>query len=171
MTDFPVALIVAVADNQVIGHMNALPWHLPADLAHFKRQTMGKPILMGRKTFESIGRPLPGRTNIVITRDESYTAEGVRVVNSLDEAISLAEDIALIDGAEQLVVSGGAQIYEAALEQAERIYFTRVHTNPFGDAYFPELDGVRWQETARESHDAEGDQPAYTFLEYTRTSA
>ena len=171
MNDFPVALIVAAADNGVIGRNNALPWDLPADLAHFKRQTMGKPILMGRKTFESIGRPLPGRTNIVITRDESYAAEGVRVVHSLEDAISLAEDIALIDGAEELVVIGGAEIYEASLALAQRIYLTRVHASPMGDAYFPDLDGARWQVTARESHDAEGDKPAYTFLEYTRTDA
>ena len=153
MTDYPVALLVAAADNQVIGRNNALPWDLPADLAHFKRQTMGKPILMGRKTFESIGRPLPG------------------VVHSREDAMTLADDIALIDGAEELVAICGAQIYEAALAQAERIYLTRVHASPTGDAYFPDLDAARWQETARESHDAEGTKPAYTFLEYTRTDA
>ncbi|MEM1402025.1 MAG: dihydrofolate reductase [Pseudomonadota bacterium] len=171
MTDFPVALIVAVADNQVIGHRNALPWHLPQDLAHFKRQTLGKPILMGRKTFESIGRPLPGRSNIVITRDRDFESEGIRVVHSLEDAIALAEDIALIDGAEELVVIGGAQIYNDALELAQRIYLTRVHVSPVGDAYFPELGEGQWREVMHDFHAQEGDKPAHTFLEYTRADA
>ncbi|MFK8040959.1 dihydrofolate reductase [Congregibacter sp.] len=168
MSDFPIALIVAAADNGVIGRDNALPWHLPGDLAHFKRTTMGKPILMGRLTYESIGRPLPGRTNIVISRDAGYAAEGVRCVGSLEEAIELAENIALIDGSDELMVIGGAQIYALALPSATRIYLTRVHLEPQGDAFLQGIDWSDWEEVARQENAAEGDVPAHTFLEYTR---
>ena len=120
------SLIVAAARNGVIGRNNALPWHLPEDLKYFKQVTMGKPILMGRKTFESIGRALPGRSNLVITRNGEWQAEGVQVVRSLEAALSLAEDIALIDGVDELMVIGGAQIYAEALPRAERIYLTEV---------------------------------------------
>ena len=125
MTGLPIALVVAAADNDVIGRNNALPWDLPADLAHFRRVTMGKPILMGRKTFESIGRPLPGRSNIVISRDPDFSADGVRVVDSVDAALELAEHIALIDGSDELMVIGGAQIYALTLPRAQRLYVTR----------------------------------------------
>ncbi|WOJ97558.1 dihydrofolate reductase [Congregibacter brevis] len=168
MSDFPIALIVAAADNDVIGRDNALPWDLPGDLAHFKRTTMGKPILMGRLTYESIGRPLPGRTNIVISRDSSYVAEGVRCVGSLQEAIELANNIALIDGSDELMVIGGAQIYALALPSASRIYLTRVHLEPEGDAFLRGIDWSDWEEVARQELSAEGDVPAHTFLEYTR---
>lgn len=168
MSALPVALIVAAADNGIIGRDNALPWNLPADLAHFRRQTLGKPILMGRLTFESIGRPLPGRTNIVITRNPVYRAEGIKVVPSLAAALELAEDVALIDGAEELMVIGGAQIYDLALPQAQRIYMTRVHIEPAGDAHLPSIDWDDWTETTRARHDADGEHPAYSFLEYTR---
>ena len=123
------SVIVAAARNGVIGRNNALPWHLPEDLRYFKRVTMGKPIVMGRKTWESIGRPLPGRTNIVITRRPDYAAEGARVVGSLEEALSLAEDIALIDGSNELLVIGGAEIYKAALPLASRLYLTEVQAD------------------------------------------
>lgn len=168
MSDLPLALIVAAADNDVIGRNNALPWDLPADLQHFKRKTLGKPILMGRKTFESIGRPLPGRTNIVITGNRDYFADGVRVVYSLESAIALAEDVALIDGSEELVVIGGEQIYRMALPIAQRVYLTRVHAKPDGDAWFPSLASEEWREVAREPHPAAGHAPAHTFLEYER---
>ena len=168
MSDLPLALIVAAADNNVIGRNNALPWHLPADLQHFKRKTLGKPILMGRKTFESIGRPLPGRSNIVISSNRDFFADGVRVVYSLDSAIELAEDIAFIDGSEELVVIGGEQIYRLALPLVQRLYLTRVHVSPDGDALFPPLDADVWREVAREPHSAHGDSPAHTFLEYER---
>ncbi|GAB5412743.1 MAG: dihydrofolate reductase [Congregibacter sp.] len=164
----PIALIVAAADNDVIGRNNALPWDLPADLAHFKRLTMGKPILMGRKTFESIGRPLPGRSNIVITRDPQYTAAGVQVVHSVDEALSLAEDIALIDGAEELMVIGGAEIYRLAMPAATRLYLTRVHAQPQGDAFLPSIDWSLWEELSRDVQAGSEAQPAHTFLAYRR---
>jgi dihydrofolate reductase len=167
----PVAAIVAAADNDVIGRNNALPWDLPADLAHFRRVTMGKPILMGRRTFESIGRPLPGRTNIVISRDPNYAAAGVRVVSSVEAALALAEDIALIDGSDELVVIGGAEIYALAMPAVTRLYLTRVHLAPAGDAYLPPVVWTEWDEVERESLAAEGDHPACTFLTYTRRRA
>jgi dihydrofolate reductase len=170
MSDLPVALIVAAADNDVIGRNNALPWDLPEDLRHFRRVTMGKPILMGRLTFESIGRPLPGRTNIVISRDPAYVAEGVRCVSSLEEALKLARDIAVIDGSDELMVIGGAQIYALALPIARRLYLTRVHTRPQGDAQLPSIDWSEWREVARDEKPAEGAYPAHTFLDYTRLS-
>jgi dihydrofolate reductase len=166
--EFPIALIVAAADNDVIGRDNALPWDLPADLAHFKRTTMGKPILMGRLTYESIGRPLPGRTNIVISRDPDYSAEGVRCVQSLEEAIELAQDIARTDGGSELMVIGGAQIYALALPMASRIYLTRVHAEPAGDAFLHGIDWKDWEEVARQENPTQGAVPAYAFLEYTR---
>ena len=164
----PIAAIVAAADNDVIGHNNALPWNLPADLAHFKRTTMGKPILMGRRTFESIGRPLPGRTNIVLTRDSSFGAEGARIVHSLEAAFDLAETTALIDGSDELVVIGGAEIYALALPKVVRLYLTRVHSTPPGDAYLPHLDWTDWKEVDRKHLESSNDHPGCTFLTYTR---
>lgn len=163
------SVIVAAARNGVIGRNNALPWHLPEDLRYFKRVTMGKPIVMGRKTWESIGRPLPGRTNIVITRRPDYAAEGARVVGSLEEALSLAEDIALIDGTDELLVIGGAEIYRAALPLASRLYLTEVHADVPGDAYLPEVDWAQWREVSRESFAASETNPYdYSFVVYER---
>lgn len=163
------AIIVAAAENGVIGRNNALPWHLPGDLQYFKRVTMGKPIVMGRKTFESIGRPLPGRTNVVISRDPEYSAEGVRVVGSLDTALRMAQDIALIDGAEELVVIGGAEIYRDALPLARRLYLTEVHAVIDGDAHLPDIDWGHWREIRRERHAAEGNNPYdYSFVVFER---
>jgi dihydrofolate reductase len=163
------AVIVAAAENGVIGRNNALPWHLPQDLRYFKRVTMGKPIVMGRKTFESIGRPLPGRTNIVITRNPDFTAQGVRVVASLDEALRLAGDIALIDGARELVVIGGAEIYKASIPLAGRLYITEVHATVQGDAFLPEIDWSQWREIGREHHVASDANPYdYSLVIYDR---
>ncbi len=163
------AVIVAAAENGVIGRNNALPWHLPQDLRYFKRVTMGKPIVMGRKTFESIGRPLPGRTNIVITRNPDFTAEGVRVVASLDEALRLAGDIARIDGAQELVVIGGVEIYKASIPRADRLYITEVHASVKGDAFLPEIDWEHWREVGREHHGASDANPyEYSFVVYNR---
>ncbi|MES3007902.1 MAG: type 3 dihydrofolate reductase [Pseudomonadota bacterium] len=159
------ALIWAMSRNRVIGRNNALPWHLSEDLRYFKRVTLGKPIIMGRKTWESIGRPLPGRTNIVITRDQSFQAAGVRVVHSLDAALSLAEHIGVIEGADEVVVIGGAEIYALALPKAQRLYLTEVHAEVDGDARFPEFDLSQWQELAREDFSAEGPNPyPYSFI-------
>ena len=163
------AVIVAAAENGVIGRNNTLPWHLPEDLRYFKRVTMGKPIVMGRKTFESIGRPLPGRTNIVITRNRAYLAAGIKVVSSLDEALSLAGDIALIDGVEELVVIGGAEIYRTAIPRADRLYITEVHAEVEGDALLPDIDWENWLEVGRERHAAGDTNPHdYSFVTYNR---
>lgn len=168
ITATPVALIVAVARNGVIGRDNTLPWRLPADLKHFKATTLGKPIVMGRKTFESLGKPLPGRTNIVITRDENFVAEGAVVVHSLDEALQAADAVAQRDGATEIMVIGGAEIYRQALPLAQTIHYTRVLLEVDGDAYFPELDATQWNCTNRRHFVAEGEVPAYEFLRYER---
>ncbi|MBB1488251.1 dihydrofolate reductase [Oceanospirillum sediminis] len=152
----PIALIWAMAENRVIGIDNKLPWYLPKDLQFFKRCTMGKPVIMGRKTHESIGRPLPGRTNIIVTRDTGYQAEGCRVVHSLAEAFELADQSCLIDGAEEIIVMGGAEIYQQALPYASKLYITRVHADVEGDAWFPEHNLTGWQEVFHEHCQAEG---------------
>jgi dihydrofolate reductase len=163
------AIIVAAAENGVIGKNNALPWRIPADMRYFKQTTMGKPIVMGRKTFESIGKPLPGRTNIVITRNSAFVAEGIKVVSSLDEALKLAEDIAVADGAEELVVIGGAEIYRSAMPRADRLYLTEVHASVEGDALLPEIDWAHWREVGRERHQAESPgEHDFSFVRYER---
>ncbi len=141
-----IALIAALDRNGLIGRDNDLPWRLPADLQHFKRMTMGKPILMGRLTWESLGRPLPGRHNIVLTRDQDYQAEGATVVDSTDAALAAAGE------AEEAMVIGGAAFYRAMLPHAERLYLTRIDAEFDGDAWFPEFDPAAWRETARETH-------------------
>ena len=133
-----ISLIAAMDRNRLIGNRNQLPWHLPADLAHFKKITLNKPILMGRKTYESIGRPLPGRQNIVLTHNRSLNIEGVTVVNSLEEAIESLKD------ASELMVIGGSTLYELALPQAQRMYLTYVDGEFEGDAWFPEFDENEW---------------------------
>jgi len=164
-----VALIWAMSRNGVIGRNNALPWHLSEDLRYFKRVTFGKPVIMGRKTWESIGRPLPGRANIVITRDEAFQAEGVKVVNSLEQALSVAQSIALLDGVDEAMVIGGAEIYALALPVAQRLYLTQVHAEVEGDAWFPALDLSGWQEVGREDFAAEGPNLYdYSFIVYDK---
>jgi dihydrofolate reductase len=168
------ALIVAMAENQTIGIDNTLPWHLPNDLQYFKKVTMAKPIIMGRKTYESIGRPLPGRTNIIITRQKGYSAEGIVVVNSLQEALDKAEDISFLAGHEEVMIIGGAEIYQQALQQADRLYITHVHAEIKGDAFFPVVDWNDWQEEQREDHaadpvgDAQKNPYDYSFVVYDR---
>jgi len=142
---------VAVASNGVIGRDGELPWRLPADLAHFKETTMGKPIVMGRRTWESIGRPLPGRDNIVITRRSDYVAEGCQVVHSLPEALRAAGE------AEEVMIIGGAGLYEEALPLARRIEMTRVHGEIPGDTCFPWLNQLDWEEVRREEREADDD--------------
>ena len=163
------ALIAAMAQNRVVGIDNKLPWHLPEDLKYFKRITTGKAVIMGRKTYESIGRPLPNRTNIVITRSTEFSAPGIEVVNSLDAAIELAENVSLINAVDEVMVIGGAQIYEAALPQADRLYLTHVHANVEGDAYFPDVDMSQWKELGREDYDASETNPYnYSFVVYDK---
>lgn len=138
-----------MAENRVIGRNNSLPWHLSEDLKYFKATTMGHCIIMGRKTWESIGRPLPGRTSIVVSKNSEYEAEGARVVNSLEEAMNLAESIAEIDGTEEAFVIGGAGLYAAALPRAQRFHLTRVHAEVEGDTYLQEFDEGQWREVKR----------------------
>ncbi|MCL6417448.1 dihydrofolate reductase [Aestuariirhabdus sp. Z084] len=154
-----IAMIAAVAENGAIGIDNKLPWYLPGDLRYFKAVTMGKPIIMGRKTFDSLRKPLPGRTNIVITRDSNYQPEGVKVVHSLDAALSLAEEVGLINGLDEMMIIGGEQIYRLAMERADRLYLTRVYQSFEGDAWFPELDQTCWSESQREDHFSEDEPP------------
>lgn len=141
------ALAVAVAENNVIGRNGRLPWRIPSELRHFRRITMGKPLIMGRKTFASLKGPLDGRDNIVVTRDPDFAAEGALRAATLDEALQLARKLAEMRSANEIVVIGGAQIYEATLANAERIYLTRIHGAPEGDTYFPALDAAKWRET------------------------
>jgi len=147
-----ICLVVAAAENWVIGVDNKMPWHLPKDLKFFKNTTMAKPILMGRKTFESIGRPLPGRLNIVITRQSDWQVDGVQVAGSVEAAIELAQAWCEQNKQAELMVIGGAEIYAQLLPKAERIYLTRVEASPVGDAVFPEPDEQHWREVQREAH-------------------
>ncbi|UUL81515.1 dihydrofolate reductase [Sphingomonas qomolangmaensis] len=160
-----VAFYLARADNGVIGRDGALPWRLPADLKRFKAMTTGKPMLMGRKTFESFPSLLPGRRHIVLTRDTGWSAEGAEVAHSLEDALALAGD------APELAVIGGAQIYALLLPHATRIEVTEVHLTPEGDAAVPAFDPANWAETAREANPAEGDRPAFDFVTLTRRTA
>jgi dihydrofolate reductase len=137
------SLIVAIAKNRVIGFENKMPWHLPAELAYFKRVTMGHPIIMGRKTFDSIGRALPGRRNIVVSRNKDYIATGAEVAHSLDAAIALC-------AGENPFVIGGATLYEEALTKADRLYITEIDARPEGDTFFPVLKQHEWKEVSRE---------------------
>ena len=164
----PLCLIAALARNRVIGRDNQLPWHLPADLKHFKAKTLGKPIIMGRKTWDSLGRPLPGRLNLVVTRQADLTLEGAEVFTSLEAAVARADQWAREQGVDELMLIGGAQLYEQALPAAERLYLTRVELTPEGDAWFPAVEEAAWQITAREDHAAEGDTPAYSFESWAR---
>ena len=136
------SMIVAHAHNRVIGKDNDMPWHLPADLAYFKKTTLGKPVIMGRKTYESIGRPLPGRLNIVISRDPSYVAEGTTSVTSVDEALKAAGEV------EEIMVIGGGAIYAHCLPKADRLYITHIDADIDGDTQFPEYDLSEWDKTA-----------------------
>ncbi len=156
-----VSLIVARATNGVIGQGGGLPWHLPADLRHFKALTMGKPIVMGRRTFVSIGRPLPGRHNIVLTRG-SWTADGVTVAGDLDAALAAAGGVD-----EEVMIIGGAAVYADALPRADRVYLTEVHAEPAGDTLLPPF-GPEWRETARVDHVAAGDAPGYSLVTLER---
>ena len=144
-----VALIVAQSDNRVIGRAGDLPWHLSEDLKFFKRTSMGKPIIMGRKTFASIGKPLPGRVNIVITRDKGFDAEGMVVTASIEEALEAGMDAARDSDTDEIMVIGGGEIYRAALPLADRIYLTEVHGTIDGDTLFPTLEKEVWQEVER----------------------
>lgn len=161
------ALIAAVARNGVIGRGGDLPWRISADLKFFKATTMGKPIIMGRRTFASIGTALPGRHNIVVTRNPHFTADGIEVAGDLDQALAIAAR----HGGGEIMVIGGGEIYAAALGRAGRLYLTEVHADAEGDVYFPELDRAQWREVSRDDHAAAGDTPAFSFVTLERIRA
>lgn len=164
-TGVPLALIVARADNGVIGRAGGLPWHLSGDLKFFKAQTLGKPVVMGRKTFQSIGKPLPGRPNLVVTRDPGFRAEDVEVFADTEAALDRARALAAESGAQEVMIIGGGQIYEATLPRARRVYLTEVHARPQGDTIFPELDPAEWQEIRRDAPVSGGEgQPDYSIV-------
>lgn len=165
MQKIKIAAIVAMSDNRVIGVNNQLPWHLPADLRHFKELTTNHAILMGRKTYESIGRPLPNRLNLIISRDRNYKAEGCHTVQSFDAAIEQS----LHNGKNILYVIGGAEIYTLLLDQIEQLDLTLVHTTIQGDTFFPALDANKWHETARVDYAADDkNEFAYSFVTLVR---
>ena len=158
------SLIVAAAENGTIGQNGRIPWHLSADLRYFKQVTMGAPVIMGRKTYESIGFALPGRANIVVTRNEKFQALDVDVVLNFEEALSKARAILEKEGGEELFVIGGAEIYAQAMRMADRIYLTRVHAEFPGDVFFPPLEEDSWKEVASEKQMAESEEsPSFSF--------
>jgi len=159
-----ISLIAAMTDEKVIGIDNRLPWRLPADMQWFRRHTLGKPIIMGRKTFESFGsKPLPERTNIVITRDEDYQAAGAVVVHSIDAALQAAGAV------DEVMIIGGASFYEQMLPRAQRLYLTFVHASIIGDAWFPDIDFTQWQEIERHDNQADEKNPyAHSFCIFER---
>ncbi|MCC6201848.1 MAG: dihydrofolate reductase [Gammaproteobacteria bacterium] len=149
----PVSLIVAIARNRVIGRDGALPWHLPDELKYFRRITLGKPVVMGRRTYESIGKPLGGRHNIVVTRNPEFRAEGCSVATSLDDAIAIARGAATPEI--EVMILGGADIFAAALPLATRLYLTEVDADIAGDVFFPDHDATAWRELSRDHHAAD----------------
>jgi len=158
MKTSPLSIIAAMARNRVIGRDNRLPWRLPADLQHFKRITMGKPMIMGRKTWESLPGLLPGRRHIVVTRDRDYQGVGAEVVHSLDQAMSQAGDV------DEIMLVGGANLYAQAMGLASRLYLTEIDADVEGDAWFPEFDPAQWREVSREDHSGDEQNPhSYAF--------
>lgn len=168
------SVIVAKSQNDVIGLNNQMPWHIPQDLKYFKQVTMNKPIVMGRKTFESIGRPLPGRKNIVVSRQNNLKLpEGVAIASSLHKALSIAQADCIVSNQDEAMLIGGAEIYRSALKQnyVQRIYLTQIHAEIHGDTYFTEIQPDKWQEVSREDHKAEGSNPYdYSFIVLDRKS-
>lgn len=169
LTGLNVVLVAAVAENGVIGRDNNIPWKLKADLQRFKAITLGRPIVMGRKTYESLGRPLPGRTNIVLTRDASYQARGAVVVTSLEDAVAIARADAARRGVDDIMVIGGGEIYRLFMPQATKLELTEVQCSPDGDALFPEIQHSHWNEVAREPQAiSPDDTSAYSYVTYCR---
>lgn len=159
----------AVADNGVIGKDNDMPWHVSSDLKRFKALTMGKPLLMGRRTFESIGRPLPGRVNVVITRDETFFAKGILIASSIENAMEICEQDADEKGVDEIAVIGGGSIYKALWDRADRLYVTHVHAEPEGDTFVPDIDEQVWKQISKdETVQGERDSAPMTFAVYER---
>ena len=190
MSKIKLSSIVAIAENHAIGKDNGMIWHLPEDLKHFKRTTMGKPIIMGRKSYESLGKPLPGRANIVISRsfdnlpedaptqihtdmeapDTQQAADktALHYVRSIEDGIALGRKIAEQDNAEEIFITGGGEIYKQTLPNTERLYLTLIHKDYEGDTFFPEFDWAEWNIASEEKHEAEDDRPAFTFFTLER---
>jgi dihydrofolate reductase len=165
----PVVIVVAAADNGVIGRDNGLVWRLKTDLKRFRSLTLGRPLIMGRKTFESIGKPLPGRETIVLTRDPSFRPEGVHLAHDLEQALALGQEVAARLGADSVVIGGGENVYRQALPRTDRIHLTQVHAQPEGDAVFPPVDPSRFRESARSDHPAgPDDEHPFSFIDYDR---
>jgi dihydrofolate reductase len=157
-------LIAAVAENGVIGRNNQLPWHIKSEFQYFKTTTLGHPIVMGRRSFESLGKPLPKRANIIVTRDTSFSAKGVIVAHSVEEGVSIAKDIAAKENVGEVFIGGGADIYRLSLPHADRLYLTEIHLKPEGDTRFPAFDRNDWKEVKREFHPKqEGETADYTI--------
>ncbi len=164
-----VVLVAAIGDNDVIGRQGALPWRLKSDLQHFKRVTLNRPVIMGRKTWESIGKPLKDRTNIVLTSALDLAAPGTVLATSLDAAFGYARNDADKRGVDEIMVMGGGDVFAAVMADADRLEITRVHAAPEGDAYFPPIDPRQWREVAREHHArGPGDETDFTILTYER---
>ena len=164
-----VAVVVAVAENGVIGRAGGLPWRIPSEMGHFRRVTLDKPVIMGRKTFGSLKKPLAQRDNIVLTHNREYAPQGAIAVESVEQALKVAGDCAMARAAKEIMVIGGAAIYAALLPRAARIYFTRVHASPDGDVSFPELDPGLWSEVSSEHHPSrENDEFDYTISVFER---
>ncbi len=167
-----IVLVVAVAENGVIGRNNQLPWRIKSDLKYFRSVTMNKPVVMGRKTYVSIGKPLPGRTNIVVTRQDDFTAAGVLVTPGIAEALAAARGDALRRGTNEIAVIGGTEIFNQTLPLADRLALTQVHANPDGDTYFPAIDPVMWRETDRTPQpQGPDDEFGFTIVNYERRNA
>lgn len=164
-------MIAAVSVNGVIGVNNTLPWHLPDDLRHFKSTTMGKPIVMGRVTFESIGRPLPGRTNIVVSSRSNWAAPGIEIYRSFESAIEGAEKAAAQSDVDEIMIIGGEQLYRQAMPLAQRLYLTRVEDAVHGDAHFPDVDSQLWVEKSLVKVAAKDGLPAYRYVVLDRKSS
>ncbi len=159
-------LLVAAAENNAIGLKGQLPWRLPADLQWFKRHTLGHPVLMGRKTWDSLGRPLPGRANLVVSRQAGFAAPGAQTFSNVDDAIAYARQL---DGGDEIFGIGGGELYRLLLPLADRVLLTRVHAQVAGDAFFPELPAAEWREVSREEHPADEKHAyAFTFLDWRR---
>jgi len=159
-----VSIIAAISENHVIGQGKSLPWHLSADMKHFKRLTMGKPVVMGRKTFQTLDKPLSGRKNIILTRQGEYAVPGCTVVHSLEEALEAAE------GAEEVMIAGGAAVYRLALPVTDRMYLTLIHASFPGDTFFPTWNRQEWREIEREDHIDTDEQYNYSFVTYEKES-
>ncbi len=165
----PIVIVAALAENRVIGRDNQLIWRLRSDLKRFREITWGKPLIMGRKTFQSIGKPLPGRATVVLTRDAAWCADGVKTAGTLEEAVTIADEIAATMGASEIVVAGGADVYDQAIPLASAMRLTLVRASPQGDALFPNYDEAAFEVVSREDHPAgEGDEAPFTFIDLVR---